>query len=132
MPQLGLAPLGTFLAQLGSAWKISAQTHYSMYIPCFQKAKNLTILLIFSGYCGIQYNAYSATNPDSFVLDDVTTTSVNVSCNTFLNPTRRVGSESDDLSGLNGSISLFGLKNAKNDFLGLRHLESLFLWDIDH
>ena len=81
--------------------------------------KNLTILLIFPGYCGIQYNAYSATSPDSFVLDDVTITSVNVSCNTFLNPTRQVGSESDDLSGLNGSIShdclhsLFGLKNDK-------------------
>jgi len=29
------------------------------------------------GYCGIQYNTYSATNPDAFVLDDVTKTSVN-------------------------------------------------------
>merc|ERR1711971_448202 len=29
------------------------------------------------GYCGIQYNAYSATNPDSFILDDVTITAVN-------------------------------------------------------
>jgi len=30
------------------------------------------------GYCGIQYNAYAATNPDSFLLDDgVTATAVN-------------------------------------------------------
>merc|ERR1719350_2491899 len=30
-----------------------------------------------AGYCGIQYQAYSATSPDSFVLDDVTITAVN-------------------------------------------------------
>ena len=33
----------------------------------------------FLDYCGIQYQAYSATSPDSFVLDDVTATAVNVS-----------------------------------------------------
>ena len=51
--------------------------------------KNLTSLLVFSGYCGIQYNTYSATNPDAFVLDDVTKTSVNVSCNTKSYETNR-------------------------------------------
>merc|ERR1719464_1359101 len=30
-----------------------------------------------AGYCGIQYQAYSATSPDSFILDDVTLTAVN-------------------------------------------------------
>merc|ERR1712083_205870 len=30
-----------------------------------------------AGYCGIQYQAYSATSPDSFALDDATITSVN-------------------------------------------------------
>jgi len=30
-----------------------------------------------AGYCGIQYQAYSATSPDSFILDDVTITAVN-------------------------------------------------------
>jgi len=30
-----------------------------------------------AGFCGIQYQAYSATSPDSFVLDDATITSVN-------------------------------------------------------
>merc|ERR1711971_563156 len=30
-----------------------------------------------AGYCGIQYQAYSATSPDSFALDDVTITAVN-------------------------------------------------------
>ena len=38
-----------------------------IYFPCFL------------GYCGIQYQAYSATSPDSFVLDDTAITSVNVS-----------------------------------------------------
>ena len=83
MLQLRLALLGIFSAQLDSAWEILAQTHYWYIHTVHSKSnKNFTILLIFSGYCGIQYNAYSATSPDSFVLDDVTITSVNVSCNT--------------------------------------------------
>ena len=40
----------------------------------------------FLGYCGIQYSAYSATTPDSFVLDvGIAITSNNVSSNGFFN-----------------------------------------------
>ena len=54
------------------------------------RCNNLNISLNNSGYCGIQYSAYSATNPDSFALDDgggdgVTITASNVSYNLFLN-----------------------------------------------
>ena len=40
----------------------------------------------FLGYCGIQYQAYAATSPDSYILDaGITITSVNVSSNGFFN-----------------------------------------------
>ena len=40
----------------------------------------------FLGYCGIQYQAYSATSPDSYILDaGITITAVNVSSNGFFN-----------------------------------------------
>ena len=76
--------------ELGKIFLIADREHFPLhcYIRYFVYtvlSKSNTNLTIFSGYCGIQYNSYSATNPDSFTLDDVTITSVNVSCNIFLN-----------------------------------------------
>ena len=46
----------------------------------------LQFRLYFLGYCGIQYSAYAATSPDSYILDAaITITSVNVSSNGFFN-----------------------------------------------
>ena len=50
-----------------------------------KRSNNLIISLNYLGYCGIQYSAYSATNPDSFALDGTETiVASNVSCNLFL------------------------------------------------
>ena len=53
---------------------------YFSGFPCFSHEQNTQDLFsFFLGYCGIQYQAYSATSPDSYALDDVTITAVNVS-----------------------------------------------------
>jgi len=44
------------------------------------------------GYCGIQYNAYSATNPDSFILDETTITVSSIAYYTAINGVAQIGS----------------------------------------
>ena len=43
----------------------------------------------FLGYCGIQYQAYSATSPDSFILDDVTDPAIAIALATAVNVSLR-------------------------------------------
>ena len=73
------------LNYLQQSTKTCRRTRHLKFVS-FLLHQILQLFSYFLGYCGIQYSAYSATTPDSFILDvGISITSSNVSSNGFFN-----------------------------------------------